>query len=165
MIKFQTKLVTVRLNDKGQLHGNSYPAVEWCDGTKEWWHNGSRSHTRKCAILYPDKSKENWLHGLRHCYFIPSVIGCYASELRGESVSIRTGNRHDGYKDVTVKYPENPLLNNLKEKVMFHIHGNELSWSDWCYHPGRIKMLRLIQKCNKTPYLDPYRWRPWKKKK
>lgn len=31
---------TQRLDADGRLHHDSLPAVEWCDGRKEWWYHG-----------------------------------------------------------------------------------------------------------------------------
>jgi len=161
MIKFETKLVKVRLNDEGQLHGGSFPAVEWIDGTKEWWWHGKRSHTRKAAIIYPNGSKENWFHGIRHCWFVPSVLGCYVSDLRDEEVVVTTGTKKTGYKKLKIKYPVNPL-NRREEKFLFHIFGKEMTGKEWVDNTNRLNHLKKVANYRGYRY-NPYsaRYNRW----
>ena len=45
-------------NNAGQLHRTSGPAIEWADGTKEWWQNGQRHRTGGPAIEWNDGYRE-----------------------------------------------------------------------------------------------------------
>jgi hypothetical protein len=58
-------------NEKGYLHREDGPAIEWNNGTKEWWINGNTHREDGPAIEYynghkkwrlngKDYSKENW---------------------------------------------------------------------------------------------------------
>ena len=49
-------------NDKGQ-HRLDGPAVQWPDGSKEWWVNDERHRLDGPAIEDADGSKEWWVNG------------------------------------------------------------------------------------------------------
>ncbi len=53
-------------NEQGRLHREDGPAVEWADGTKEWWVNGLRHRTDGPACEWANGTKEWWVNGLRH---------------------------------------------------------------------------------------------------
>ena len=55
-------------NGKGQYHHDKdKPAVEWADGTKEWFYNGIRHRENdKPAVEWPDGKKEWFYNGKRH---------------------------------------------------------------------------------------------------
>jgi hypothetical protein len=53
-------------NSKGRRHRESGPAVEWVNGTKEWWVNGKRHREGGPAIEWADGDKEWWLNGQLH---------------------------------------------------------------------------------------------------
>jgi len=50
-------------NVQGELHREDGPAVEYNDGTKEWWLNGQLHREDGPAIEYYDGIKEWWLNG------------------------------------------------------------------------------------------------------
>ena len=55
-------------NDKGKLHReNDLPAIEWTDGSKEWWLNGKLHRENDLpAIEYSDGTKFWYLNGKFH---------------------------------------------------------------------------------------------------
>ncbi len=57
----------------GELHRVNGPAVEWADGTKEWWLNDKRHRTDGPAIEWADGTKEWWLNDKRHRTDGPTV--------------------------------------------------------------------------------------------
>ena len=64
-------------NSAGELHREDGPAIEWPNGSKEWWQNGKRHREDGPAYERPDGTKEWWYNNLRHCTTGPAVI--YAS--------------------------------------------------------------------------------------
>ena len=57
----------------GVLHRTDGPAIEWTDGTKDWWHHGLIHRTDGPAIESADGTTEWWQHGLRHRADGPAV--------------------------------------------------------------------------------------------
>jgi len=53
-------------NSEGQLHRVDGPAIEWADGTTEWWLNDSRHRENGPAVESADGTKEWWLNGKLH---------------------------------------------------------------------------------------------------
>jgi len=51
---------------KDYLHRLDGPAVEWSDGTKEWWVDGKRHRLDGPAIEDSDGTKVWYVHGERH---------------------------------------------------------------------------------------------------
>lgn len=41
------------LNDQGRTHREEGPAIEWDDGSKEWWEHGKRHRENEPAIKWP----------------------------------------------------------------------------------------------------------------
>ena len=50
-------------NEQGELHREDGPAVEYLNGTKEWYLNGRLHRLDGPAIEYADGYKEWWLNG------------------------------------------------------------------------------------------------------
>ena len=50
-------------NKQGQLHRTDGPAIEYDNGTKEWYINGKLHRTDGPAIEYDNGSKEWWVNG------------------------------------------------------------------------------------------------------
>ena len=50
----------------GKLHRDDGPAVEWADGSKVWYKNGKRHRDDGPAIERADGSKQWWKDGKRH---------------------------------------------------------------------------------------------------
>ena len=50
-------------NEKAQLHREGEPAIEWGDGSKEWFINGKRHRKNGPAVKYTDGYKEWWENG------------------------------------------------------------------------------------------------------
>ena len=61
-------------NSAGQLHREDGPAVVWCDGDLEWFHNGKRHRIGSPAVIWRSGSKEWWINGLLHRDVGPAVI-------------------------------------------------------------------------------------------
>ena len=50
-------------NSDGQLHREDGPAIEWADGTKEWWINGKLHREDGPAFEDVGGYKEYWVNG------------------------------------------------------------------------------------------------------
>ena len=61
--------------DMKVLHREDGPAVEYSDGTKEWWVNGKPHRTDGPAVEFHDGHKEWWLNGSPHREDGPAVEG------------------------------------------------------------------------------------------
>ena len=66
--------VIKKINSKGELHNDNGPAVEYEDGTKEWWYNGKRHRIDEPAVIESDGGKEWWFFGMRHRDDGPAII-------------------------------------------------------------------------------------------
>jgi len=53
-------------NEAGRLHREDGPAIEYANGTKEWWVNGQRHRVNGPAIERADGAKFWYLNGKRH---------------------------------------------------------------------------------------------------
>jgi hypothetical protein len=53
-------------NSQGQLHRTDGPAIEWADGTREWWLNGQLHRTDGPAYEGANGSRVWWLNGQLH---------------------------------------------------------------------------------------------------
>jgi hypothetical protein len=53
-------------NKLGQRHREDGPAVEFSDGTKEWWINGHCHREDGPAIQYPNGDKDWYINSERH---------------------------------------------------------------------------------------------------
>lgn len=53
-------------NNAGELHRDDGPAVEWYDGTKNWYQNGQLHRTDGPAIERSNGTKEWFQNGQRH---------------------------------------------------------------------------------------------------
>ena len=51
-------------NEKGELHRTDGPAIEWSNGTKEWYVNGLRHREDGPAVEFNDGSKLWYLNGV-----------------------------------------------------------------------------------------------------
>ena len=60
-------------NSKGLYHRVDGPAVEWVDGTKEWWLNNQYHRTDGPAVEFADGAKHWWMNGQRHRIDGPSI--------------------------------------------------------------------------------------------
>ena len=50
-------------NSQGQWHRDDGPAIEWADGTKQWYKNGLFHREDGPAIEYADGYKEWYIEG------------------------------------------------------------------------------------------------------
>lgn len=57
------------------LHRADGPAVEWKDGTKEWYIVGKRHRKFAPAVIYSTGRKEWWEDGELHNLYGPSIEG------------------------------------------------------------------------------------------
>jgi hypothetical protein len=53
-------------NDSGELHREDGPAIEWDDGSKEWWVNGKLHRDYYPTIERPDGYRGWFRDGKRH---------------------------------------------------------------------------------------------------
>jgi hypothetical protein len=53
-------------NKQGQLHRTDGPAIEYEDGSKEWWVDGKRHREDGPACEYDDGTKQWYLNDKRH---------------------------------------------------------------------------------------------------
>jgi hypothetical protein len=61
-------------NKKGKLHRLDGPAVEWRNGSKEWWVDGFRHRSDGPSIVYTDGHMEWHVIGMRHREDGPAII-------------------------------------------------------------------------------------------
>jgi len=57
----------------GKLHRLDGPAIEWADGTKEWWVNNKRHREDGPAIEWASGKKEWYLNNKRHRVGGPAI--------------------------------------------------------------------------------------------
>ena len=69
---YEKKIVRHR-NDKGQLHREDGPAVEWPEGTKFWYRNGRLHREDGPAIHWETGAQEWYLNGHRHRLDGPAI--------------------------------------------------------------------------------------------
>jgi hypothetical protein len=50
-------------NNKGELHRDDGPAIEYANGYKEWYKNGKLHRDDGPAVEYVNGDKEWWLNG------------------------------------------------------------------------------------------------------
>ena len=60
-------------NDKEKLHRLDGPAVEWADGSKEWWVDGKVHRIDGPAFECADGSKSWYVNGERHRLDGPAI--------------------------------------------------------------------------------------------
>jgi hypothetical protein len=53
-------------NEQGQLHRTDGPAIEWNDGSKEWYINGKRHREDGPAIEFDGDHKSWYLNGKKY---------------------------------------------------------------------------------------------------
>jgi len=56
-----------------KLHRLDGPAVEWFDGSKEWWVDGKRHRLYGPAIIWHNGTKEWFINGKKHRLDGPAV--------------------------------------------------------------------------------------------
>lgn len=62
-------------NEKGQLHNEDEPAIEFANGCKHWYINGKRHRIGGPASIYSYGAEEWYCHGKLHRLDGPAVIG------------------------------------------------------------------------------------------
>ena len=60
-------------NHNDKLHREDGPAVEYANGTKQWWFNGKRHREDGPAVEYTDGTKQWWFNGKLHREDGPAV--------------------------------------------------------------------------------------------
>jgi len=78
-----------RRNKEGQLHSLYSPAIEYADGSKEWYQNGKLHRTDGPAVEYADGDKEWYQNGNKHRINGPAV-----EDANGYKAWYQNGNRH-----------------------------------------------------------------------
>jgi hypothetical protein len=74
-----TEIERVELNNRiehrlnGKLHRTDGPAIEWANGTKEWWLNGKRHRIDGPAVEYADGTKLWYLNDKLHRVDGPAI--------------------------------------------------------------------------------------------
>jgi len=77
-------------NIVGQLHRTDGPAVEWSDGSKQWYRNNKLHREDGPACECPDGAKEWWINGQRHREDGPAIErinGSKSWHLNGEKLT------------------------------------------------------------------------------
>lgn len=70
-----------RSRESGQLHRpGGLPAIEWRNGTKEWYEHGERHRADGPAHLLSDGGAEWWQNGSKHRADGPAVISSTGRE-------------------------------------------------------------------------------------
>lgn len=60
-------------NEKGELHREDGPAIEYNDGAKSWWVNGKRHRENGPAIIFADGSRQWYIDGKIHRIDGPAI--------------------------------------------------------------------------------------------
>lgn len=66
--KINERGTTWQYNEKGQFHREDGPAIEWADGTKEWWLRGLSHREDGPAIEWADGDKAWCLNGQKYTF-------------------------------------------------------------------------------------------------
>lgn len=64
--KFTALEHVVYFNDRGHYHKEDGPAIEWIDGTKEWYNDGKLHRKDGPAIERVHSHNEYWLFGEKY---------------------------------------------------------------------------------------------------
>ena len=83
-------------NEQNQRHREDGPAIEWANGTKEWWVNGQRHREDGPAVEYADGTKYWYVNGQRHREDGPAYEGSDGTKLwyvNGHELSEEEFNR------------------------------------------------------------------------
>ena len=70
---YRTTDVVIYLDTSVRKHRFDGPAVEWTNGTREWWINGLLNRLEGSAIECPDGTREWLVNGKRHRIDGPAV--------------------------------------------------------------------------------------------
>lgn len=92
------------VNSKGQSHRLDGPAIEWAEGSKEWWVDGKRHRLDGPAVEWVEWSKQWWVEGKRH-------------RLDGPAIEDVNGNKEwwvDGLEVTESTYPQTVLIYKCK---------------------------------------------------
>ncbi len=65
-IKTELKDRTIYKNEQELIHRTDGPAVEWDDGSKQWWINGSKHREDGPAIEWGDGDKWWYINDIRY---------------------------------------------------------------------------------------------------
>ncbi len=60
-------------NELGQLHREDGPAIEYLNGSKEWWVNGKKHRKDGPALEYSNGTRYWYLNGNRHRLDGPAI--------------------------------------------------------------------------------------------
>jgi hypothetical protein len=96
-------------NKSGKFHRLDGPAIEYTDGTKEWWQNGKRHRLDGPAVITESGYKQWYYRGLLHREDGPAII-------------FSTGNKQWWVNDVHHKTKEDwfdALSDEAKAKCLF----------------------------------------------
>jgi len=63
----------ILINGRKIFHGEDNPAIEWKDGTEEWYYYGKRHRDNGPAIIKANGTKEWYYYGKLHCLDGPAI--------------------------------------------------------------------------------------------
>ena len=98
---------------ESEKHREDGPAVEWANGSKEWWKRGKRHREDGPAIEYADGKKEWWVNGQRHRIGGPAIEWANGNKLWFVNNKL---HREDG-----------PAVEYANGKKEYYIHD------EWCF--------------------------------
>ncbi len=108
-------------NEQGLLHRTDGPAIEWNDGTKEWYINGQRHRTDRPAIEWSIGTRSWWINGKFH-----RVDGHKSWYINGQN------HREDG-----------PAIEWNNGTKSWYLNGKFFTEQEWQYKVIKIKLQRL----------------------
>jgi hypothetical protein len=72
-IKNELPELTEWLNEQGLYHRDDGPAIEWSDGSREWYVNGKNHRLDGPAVEWSDGGREWWVDGKCHRLDGPAI--------------------------------------------------------------------------------------------
>jgi hypothetical protein len=94
-------------NEKGEYHRTDGPAIEWSDGSKEWWVDGKRHRTDGPAVVCCNGHKEWWVGDIR-------LTEKEFNRKYGTKTNTTSNNVKVEYEVKTVKVPKFVVIDGVK---------------------------------------------------
>jgi hypothetical protein len=125
----------------GRLHREDGPAIEYADGTKEWYLNDRRHREDGPAIEYADGSKEWYLNDRRHREDGPAVEWADGEKewyINGVEIILSKNNL------IETPETEDEMISLINELKFVKVNGEcmfikqYLKYIDWFYNKYRL---------------------------
>ena len=156
------KFKIIRKNNKGEIHCENNPAIEYEDGSKEWYNNGKLHREDGPAIDYSNEIKEWYVNGKKHRIDGPAMIffgtkEWYNNGIRhrsdGPAIELSNGNKY-WYINGQKHRVDGPAVEYQDGSKKWYINGNNISQD---YFNALMCIKRFREKCKKIPIKNWYR--------